>query len=471
MKKFRLLTTLFTSILSMSALAGCTETPTTPEEIEEIKVIAEAILPEPASVQREGVSIESIEFINIPEEGIPVGSFDSFDIKLKIVYSDGYVEYFPLLIENFPDELKTLFNTIGEHYITIAFKGEEVEWKFNVIAGVSYYLVKYYSYDGRVIQREQVSPTGKVQLPAPAAPSRAADPLYRYTFDGWSETIDVGDVLTTHHDIYPQYQKTQKRYDVSKQAVPTVEGSASHLRTLKENKGQYQSGAYLYAGRIDRVPLVYSDRYEITQAKIEHPEDLRIQGDLYFDSGRTTSDVINEIYAKGMNMDVSEAEYETYFAELGSNPTPVNPEFSTATLDITDVSGVSTSVLFEGDVSYSEIYYKGINNFVESLNGSDANHKLHYDIMPASDMLTGNKYYRAAIETSVDVLISTIYNKTNAADLNKYQIVEFEYIFLINPANTYLVTEFTDAGGVFESTGTRLSYSMYDLDKILKKVG
>lgn len=453
MKKIKLLTTLFVSALAMSSLAACT----TPSQAD-----IKAVLPAVSEIHKEGLNIESVTFENIPNE-IPVGSFDSFDMKLKIVYSDDSIEYYPLLIENFPDSLKLLFNTVGSHTVTISFRGKEVTYTFNVTQGPTYFLVRYFSYDGRIIQREQVVPeVGKVTAAAPSEDKvkRESDPLYHYDFLDWSENLEVGEIINSSHDIYPEYKITQKRYDASKQVVPTVKDT--HLRLISVNKsGEYygQYGAYIYLGRIDRVPLLYSASAEkdVTLTPYE-PK-------LYFEHADEsgTATVINEIYNESIIVDTT--DFDAKFKDSSKSPKApvlVNTNFNVPNPDV--------PILFEGDTSYSELYQNSVYSFVTSHGSSNVT---EFSINPAENMLEGNKYYRAAIETSVDVIIYAQFDTNDVVEPGKpkrYQFTNFEYLFAINNSNTYKVTEYTDSSGEFNSTGTKLTYSMSDLDAILKNV-
>ena len=453
MKKFRLFTTLFASVLSLSALAGCT----TPPSEGDVKAAISSIIPSHESIQKEGLNIKSITFENVPNE-IPVGSFDTFGIQLKIVYSDDSAETYPILFDNLPENLKVALNTVGSHEVKIYFRGEEVPYTFNITEGAAMFLVRYYSYDGHIIQREEVSPTSEVVHGAPSADKmvRPADSLYKYSFIKWDQPDPVGTVIGHDIDIYPEYQITQKRYDVTKEVVPTVDGE--HLRLLNYNKSDYyhQLNAYIYVGRIDRVPLLYSEK--ANKDSVTPP----YEGDLYFDVSTKEQketaalDVIDEIYSKAVTVDTS------HFTDLfkASTYNPTNPEFVNYNLNLTDLDDY---ILFDGDTSYSQMYNDSILSFVEGHTEED---KTSFKINPAEDMIAGNQYYRAAFETSVDVVIDIVVNTIG----NEYQIMNFYYYFLINKANTYQVTEYTDSSGQFNSTGTKLTYNMYDLKHVIDKV-
>ena len=450
MKKFRLLTTLFSAVLSMGALSACT----VPTEAD-----IHAVLPAPSEIQKEGLNIESITFENVPDK-IPVGSFDSFGMKLKIVYSDGSIEEYPLLFDNFPDNLKLVFNTVGKHTVTIAFRGQELTYTFNITEGQTFFLVRYYNYDGKIVQREQVDPSvGKVTAPAPNPDKvkRDSDPLYHYSFNGWSEDLPVGTIIGTDYNIYPTYQVTQRRYDVSKQVVPTFENGS--LRLIQSNYTEYykQGGAYVYAGRIDRVPLLYSE------SKDKETTTPPYSGELFYEftngeeQKAVATSVLEEIYDKAMDVDIS--DYNDIFMP-GMNSDPINKVFDMNDLTI---ANPDYPILFEGDTSYSEMYHDAIYKFVGTHGSSN---KTSFNINPASNMLEGNKYYRVAIEASVDVFIEALFY----AQGEKYQFIDFSYHFLINSVNTYIVTEYTDSSNKYNSTGSILSYTMSDLDAVLRKV-
>lgn len=447
MKKFRFLTTLFASFISLSSLAGCTNPPTQAE--------IDAFLPPVSSIQKEGLNIESITFINIPAAGIPVGSFDSFDIKLKIVYSDASEEYYPLQMDNLPDSLKILFNTVGEHTVTIAFRGEEITYTFKIIEGVDHFLIRYFSYDGTLLLEEEVAPAGKMVGPVPSVPTRSADSLYTYTTLGWDKTIEPGVTLITRNmDIYPLYRKTQKRYDVTKQTVPTFDGGK--MRVMSSNYDSYYHfcDAYIYAGRINRVPLLASP--ETPKATTS------ISGNLFFDTSKTKAEhkesLVQNIYNEALN--VSTANYDDYFTDL-SNTTPVGYGVG----DSINFEYINSNVLFEGDSSYSEVNKDSLSSFIDLYDGSDINHWYSYDIRQSLDLMTGNEYYRCAIEGSVDVVIRAQYYYLSSSE-KKVQFMYYTYYFLVNNINTFPVTEYAIDDN-FSRSGNQISFNMADLSSLL----
>ena len=454
MKKSRLFTTLFASILSLSALAGCT----TPASEGDVKAAISSIIPNPESIQKEGLNIKSVTFENVPAQ-IPVGSFDTFGIQLKIVYSDDSVETYPLVFENLPDNIKIALNTVGSHDVKIFFRGEETTHTFNITQGDARFLVRYFSYDGHIIQREEIIPGNAVVHSAPSADKmvRPADSLYKYSFYKWDDNVShvsPGEIIGQSYDIYPEYTITQKRYDASKKVVPTIEDE--HLRLLKYNKSQYQFDAYIYVGRIDRVPLLYSEK--ANKDSVTPP----YEGELYFDVStkeqkeEAALSVIHEIRDQALNVDTS------HFTDLFKDSThkPANPEYLNYNLVLTDLNDY---ILFDGDTSYTPMYNDSIFSFVES---NTEDNKTSFSVNPASDLIAGNQYYRVAYETSVDIVIDMVVNTIG----NEYQIMNFNYYFLINKNNTYQVTEYTDISGEFNSTGTKLSYNMYDLRHIVDQI-
>lgn len=455
MKKFKFLTTLFASIISMSALAGCS-TPPTQEDIDEAIV---QIIPSPESIQREGVNIESITFENVPSE-IKIGYFDTYNIELKIVYCDAFIEHYPLKMANFPDGLKHVFNVVGEHTVTIAFRGHEVSYVFNVVEGMNMYLVRFYSYDGKIIRRFEVDPSvGHIPDDPPDGPVRENDSLFNYNFISWDQVITKTTEIYKNMDIYPLYKKIQKRYDVTKQVVPTVENGKMHIMHSSHDGAKYYFDAFIYMGRIDRVPLLTSTISEVTTTNIN--------GEMYFDNSKTQEEhtlaIISTIMSKGMNVDTSNASQ--YFTTMNSAPDA--PEYNTNTaFDITMNTAGDTSILFDGDIAYSEVY-KG--NLAEFVSSHREDNKTSYNINVASDMAIGNSYYRAAVEASVDVVAHAQYYYNSSSDV-KIQFMYYKYYFMLNLNNTFKVAEYS-ADNNFNSTGTRLSYSMKDITDLLIYIG
>ena len=469
MRKFKLLTTLFASFICMSSLAGCTQPPTQ-QQIEEIIT---SIIPSPESIQREGVNIESITFENVPEE-IPIGSFDNHDIKLKIVYSDGYIEYYPIKMKNLPEHAQEALEHEGSVTIKIYFRGTEVSQTFKVVQGVSMYLIRYFNIIGKEIRRielkyDKTNPDWNMideqgVSPIPDGPVRPNDSLFNYAFEKWDHHLPNGTYVHENIDVYPLYKKTQKRYNVSKEAVPTIDDGHSHLQLLHKNTSgsPYIFGAYIYAGRIDRVPLLYS-------ASSDPGSVTSLTGSLYFDTTSKTkdaytTDVVNEIYTKGLSIDVS--NYEKSFAVNDSWPsTPKAPaKYDGSTLNVNTLVNNNTSILFEGDEAYSEIYKDPVYSFV---NEHDQTNPTSYLINASDDLKEGNSDYRAAIETSVDVLVYVQWDLISSYP--NYTIREFEYYFLIDSNNTYPVAEYAD-NPAFGSTGNKISFNMADLKAICQSI-
>ena len=446
MNRRNLIKTLFISIIALGSLSGC-----------DASKVADSMLPLPETIQREGTNITSITFENVPEQ-IPIGYFDTFEIYLKIVYSDNYIEEYPLRMANFPDELRTIFNTVGNHSVTIAFRKQEIQYDFNVVAGKPYYLIRYYNYEGRLVQQEKIIPGDK---PTKAAPTdskytdRPNDSLFKYEFVRWDKEVDLEHVAIEDMDIYPLYHKIQKRYDMGKTVVPTGEGH--NFRVLKADRNDYYNvySAYVYLGRIDRIPFIYSAPTSVTTSSIS--------GDLYFDleahnKDYYTNEIVQDIYAKAMNVDTT--NYDQHFES--SSHSAVNPEFYCGVdFDLGNYTNNNVYTLFEGDTSYTEIYPNSISSFVDE---HDQNHKYNYNMRAAGDFIDG--YYRASIETSVDVVLNMHFQLDSSL---KYYFTEYEYYFFFNKNNTYPVAEYNDTTS-YNSTGTILSYDMNELESLVLEV-
>ena len=449
MKRNKLFKTLFVSVLSLIALAGCDAS------------IADSLLPDHNTIIRDGTNIESITFENVPEQ-IPVGYFDTFNIYLKIVYEDGYVEEYPLTMASFPDDIRHSFNTVGSHKVTIAFRGNEVGYDFNVVSGKPYYLIRYYNYRGNIIDEEKVLPGNKPTIEAPTDSqytNRPNDTLFKYEFIKWDKEVDRDHEAYQDLDIYPTYHKIQKRYDVSRNVIPT--GQGHNFRVLFANySGEYyqQYGAYIYLGRIERIPLIYSETESTTTPSIS--------GELYFDleHGSTKADhasnIVHEIYSKGMAVNTS--DYNEHF-KAGSGASPVAPDFYFEKgFDVSSATHDNAYALFEGDTSFTELYQNNIYEFVEA---HDKDNKISYNNNCSSDLTPGNPYYRASIETNVDVVLSVMFDTLS----DKYKILEYNYYFLFNKNSAFPVVEYAE-NDQFNSTGNKLSFTMGELENVLTDV-
>ena len=443
MKKFRLLPTLFVSAFAISALAGCAG--------------INDELPNPQIIIKDGLNINSISFENVPDE-IPAGYFDTFGIYLKVVYSDNSEEQYPLTISNLPNSLKHLFNIPGTHKVTIAFRGHEVAYTFKVVPGKEKYVVTYYNYDGSVVQKEDVMIDGEgyatVTKGAPSVPNRPEDSLFIYTNPRWEQEIAVGTQIYDDYNIYPIYDKTQKRYN-SRELVPTTEGNP--FRILRVNKGSmevYPNGLWLHAGRLERVPLIYSAPQEKTTPSMNVS--------LYFDGNVSdnTQNLVNEIYAKGFNVNTSKAG--DYFTGINKI---TNPYLHNGVYDPTSGSALNKNdplTMLKGDTSYTPLYLNSVFSFVSGLN---EDHKEEFSIKFPEDLLpTSTNYYRGAIETSVDVILRIVYN--TALSKPKIEITEFDYYFVYDANNIFKTVEYSNTEE-FNAAGNIVSFDMDDLRDVL----
>lgn len=451
MKKFRLFSALLVSAFAINALSSCTG--------------INDELPDPQTIIKDGLNINSITFENVPDE-LKVGYFDSYKIYLKIVYSDNSEEQYPLTMGTLPKSVKHLFNVVGNHTITIAFRGQEVPYTFNVVPGREYFAVTYYSYDGSVVQREEVNIDDEgyaiVTKAAPTCPNRPEDTLYIYSNPRWEEEIAVGTELIGDFNIYPIYDRAQKRYN-NKELVSTTDGNP--FRILNVNRSGAYNGiysTYLHVGRLERVPLAYSEPVEKTTSSIH--------ASLYFDNSTSekitnnTEAILREIHSKAF--DVNTSNYSTYFTTLGGggshkidNPNIYNGE----AYDIRSTLGDNPLTMLEGDTSYTPIYVDNIYSFVKGL---DEDHKDEFDINFPDDLLpTSTNYYRGAIEGSVDVIMKVTYEYREFK--TTIELRDLEYYFLYNKESTFHNPEYSNTTN-FVAVGNKLSFNMQEFSKVLK---
>ena len=449
MKKFKLLSTLLISAFSICALSGCT--------MEEMNINDE--LPSSESIIKDGVNIESITVENVPN-AIPIGSFDTWGMYIKLVYSDTSEETYPLTISTLPKSVRHYFNVVGEYTLTLAFRGE-VTYTFNVIEGVEKYTVTYYSYNGEVVQREDVIPGGSAHMAPPAVPSRPEDALFTYSNPRWDKTVPLEEELFTSYDVYPLYDKIQKRYN-SRELMPTSEGQP--FRILKADSSDYygEHEVWLHVGRLERVPLIYSE----PQEKTVSPTSVS----LYFDNSSITKTEENtgrlqeEILAKSFNVDTS--HFSDYFVASGSNPITNPILFNGDGFNIRNkLNNDNPLTMLKGDTSYTPLYLDNVYTFVKNL-GED--NKDEFEINFPQDMIdTNTNYYRGAIEGSVDVVAKISYNTLLESQQNKILFRYLEYYFLYDASNTFHNAEFSNTT-TFGAAGNRITFNMAQLDKVLK---
>ena len=160
-------------------------------------------------------------------------------------------------------------------------------------------------------------------------------------------------------------------------------------------------------------------------------------------------------------MSVDTSNYDDYF-DSGTK-SPVAPDFYCGDdFNLGNYTNNNVYTLFEGDTSYTEIYKNALATFVKE---HDQNSKTSYQMRKADDFIDG--YYRASIETSIDVVLKVNFNAFNVS--GKYSFTEYEYYFFFNKNNTFPVAEYNDTTS-YGSTGNKLSFGLTDLENVMNEV-
>ena len=452
MRKGRLILTLLSSVFAISTLAGCT-----PSALN---------LPPVETIQKDGLNIKSITFENVPDE-IMVGYFDTYGIYLKIVYSDDSFEEYPLKMKKLPDQVKEKLNTVGKHTVTIAFRGEEITYIFNVVPGIEKFVVRYLTYDGVVIAQEDVKPSSPhITIQIPSGPARNPDSLYFYEFSRWSEILTHETLIYHDMDIYPLYNRTQKRYFPKYPDSNT--DTPSNMRILYAHADNAHYGiysAYIHLGRLDRVPMLYTE----PQPASTHTYNASLYYD-YTDGESVQNCAYNlgkEIFNKAFNVNYDRAsDYYSYMVGAGTLTEPLI--YSNKTDDLDNKMEGHTYTSFNSGLEISKLNASHLLQFVENHGPQSSD---DFVINVPDDVSSG--YTRGAIEANVDVVLHLQFMRGTSVSSQyyHYDLYSIKYYFMVDQVNTYHTVEY-DSNQTFGAPSGQdlISFNMQQLNKILQEV-
>ena len=399
-------------------------------------------LPDPEDIVREGENIESILFKNIPNE-IPVGSandFDKLNIYLEITYSSGATEQYPVRWRNLSQKMQEMLQTVGRHTVTIAFRGQEIETAFNIVAGVEAWTVRYLTYDGVLLYEEKVTPGHKISY-IPEGPSRKPDSLFIYDFSRWDKEIS-DQIVADNMDIFPLYNKKQKRYYVLT-PDPTTDTLPYRVVYYPHNDYYHSYELYIHLGRIERVPLLYKS------PAIHHNEGT--EDTHTYTLGYNSSNIDGELntlaaslYNKTINFPYNESTASHIWGDrkglVHAGSDAVDKENSTHI-------ELRRKTSFEDHYADAYVYDTHIREFVE--NSTDNAYEFDFKVPGESQ----TSWYRGAVEASIDVTLVMKYmlvNPSGTIDVDKFTIY-----FTYDPATVVQVVEYDEHNEDFIPTADK----------------
>ncbi len=247
-----------TTLLAMFTLAGC-QTPS--QDVVDL-------LPEDNVIQKEGHNIKKIEFKNIPEEGILLGMFDSYDIYLLVTYDDDSTLEHHLTMRSLSPDIREILDTEGDHVVKILFRGQEVVAHFNILPSGELKHVEYRDYQGNLLQIFEVQPGKQVPF-IPSVPDREDDYYCIYDNKRWDTDLE-GKPIDYHYVIYPQYDKKFKRsHSFSSKAQTEAFQNRFLDKTFTTTEEGYTDTMYFHLGRFYHAPL-YVAKFDGTEASVYH---------------------------------------------------------------------------------------------------------------------------------------------------------------------------------------------------------
>ncbi len=247
-----------TTLLTMFVLAGC-QTPS--QDVVDL-------LPEDNVIQKEGHNIKKIEFKNIPEEGILLGMFDSYDIYLLVTYDDDSTLEHHLTMRSLSPDIREILDTEGDHVVKILFRGQEVVAHFNILPSGELKHVEYRDYQGNLLQIFEVQPGKQVPF-IPSVPDREDDYYCIYDNKRWDTDLE-GKPIDYHYVIYPQYDKKFKRsHSFSSKAQTEAFQNRFLDKTFTTTEEGYTDTMYFHLGRFYHAPL-YVAKFDGTEASVYH---------------------------------------------------------------------------------------------------------------------------------------------------------------------------------------------------------
>lgn len=193
------------------------------------------------------VKIESIDVLNVPDEGIYVGKFDEAKITLGITYSNGNYEEVFLTENDLTDEYKNMISNPGEYKIDILYKGFNV--KFDLTVLLEQVKVQFLNANSEVVKEYfAIIKDEKLELEYPTDEEMYVEG-YHFTGQYEDYTIEIGKTIEIngiYKNIYTVNFYNNLDELITSQSV--IEGENACLPSLEE---MYVEG-YLFTGEYSK---------------------------------------------------------------------------------------------------------------------------------------------------------------------------------------------------------------------------
>ena len=414
-------------------------------------------LPDPETIQKDGVNIKDFDFINIPKNGINRGYFDDYNIKLVITYDDKAQSQniIDLTMKKIPREYRVYLNTIGEHTVSIYFRGITKDFTFKILDSDREYTITYLNYNGAetvkilqcdsdyVIKAEDV----------PTAPEREEDSRFIYSNKHWEDDLVgkvVGVDVIDDMDVYPQYDPIFKRsHCVSSYPKKLTSGQI----ILKDDMGkdilvddfanrilyyEHQTDnvydAYYHIAREQRVPLLVGD--SVVDFETGSPE-ATLNASFTPDPS-TYSDIAKNIYSSFVDWNtIGELAYFT--GDSGNNGDPETYTYTASdTTSIKDRLHDNITTRFVDGGPYYQIYGTYLSDILDEFSGN-------YTAKISSSSPTGR--YRLVLQGDVDVIMKMrIEDVSTSEDYKQIRLVGVELIMTLDETTVAPVLDYVVSG-------------------------
>lgn len=339
--------------------------------------------------------------------GVMAAEWDSYDIKLRAIYSDYSIKDFPFKVKNIPIEMRHYLGEVGEQHLYMM----EYKWTsaldFTIIENPNWdgYKCEFYDSEKRLLTTKKVGYYEEVVYDGPDIPMKKEDYDYKYRFVGWNYPTRY-----VHQDMkfVTKYEKLEKRYYATKPYNNDHIGLAAIL-----DKSRNEGSGLVYLGRVRHVAVVYTEAQELDQEDLEFRFNVDDFGKFYNE--------YNENIVKYSIKYVENAEYEQ---NILRHPYEIfnTPNFASEFDARYGYKGVKAYLQDGTDTTLSalnpfEWVAKEIPHYANQFNVGKV----------SKDEEAG--FYRYSVVMSFDVYLSVSFNKI---DKDVYDVAAFNK-FIISP--------------------------------------
>lgn len=429
-------------------------------------------LPDPSYFQKEGTNITKFEWLNVPEEGILRGCFDECNIALKIYYDDETTETIPLKMKDIPRQYRHILDEVGDHILTILFRGQELVTHFKILPSDKQFEVNYYDYKGNIVAHFDVDPGEKITVPGQV--DRDEDIDFIYHWKSWEQDLN-DEEIDWDAEVYPVYESEFKRSCGTTSRFSYYTGDHQVLHTDKNTDTGF-SVTYIHLGRITNAPLYVAKLHENSDLSDVGKDSYHHEGGadktLYAEFNINTATLSSELSTFFNNdtyytNDYSSGMLNPFYGDV--NPAFISPAqymYKGKTEDDLPynqlIGGVTKSVLDYGNgktevVDLFNTYVEdAIDDLLEDKGATSGTFSEPFVITKNSDV----GYYRAVYTADVDVTLAI---KARMDDgklyLDNAPVYHPDVYFTVDPVRSRVKLDFYKTDDTFPATsGRKLNY-------------